>query len=143
MQQFTVPQFIEVENKIIGPVTTLQFVILLTVGIVIFILYKILAFTYFAIFALLLFGGGVVLAFLRVNGQPFHFFLLNILETWRRPALKVWDKEHSDAELRSHLKTPKIPVPIAKPRKEPLTSSRLTEIALIVDTGGVYSAEES
>lgn len=142
MNQFTVPQFIEVENKIIGPVTTRQFIILLTVGIVIFILYKILAFTYFAIFALLLFGSAVVLAFLRINGQPFHFFLLNLLETWRRPGLKVWDKERSDVELRSHLKSPKPPPTIPKPRKEPLTSSRLAEIALIVDTGGVYSAEE-
>lgn len=141
MNQFTVPQFIEVENKIIGPVTTRQFIILLTVGIVIFILYKILAFTYFAIAALLLFGGAVILAFLRINGQPFHFFLLNLLETWRRPGLKVWDKERSDADLRSHLKSPKPPPVIPKPRKEPLTSSRLAEIALTVDTGGVYSPE--
>ena len=33
MQQFTVPQFIDVEPKIIGPITTRQFLIFLAAGL--------------------------------------------------------------------------------------------------------------
>ena len=35
--QFVVPQFIEVEDKIFGPVTTRQFVVLLIGGLFVFI----------------------------------------------------------------------------------------------------------
>jgi len=40
MQQFTVPQFIDVEDKILGPITIRQFLILLVGCIVIFISYR-------------------------------------------------------------------------------------------------------
>ncbi len=141
MNQFTVPQFIDVEDKIIGPVTTRQFVIMLAVGLIIFILYKILAFLPFVISAVVLFGVGGTIAFIKINGQPFHFFLLNILQTWRSPNLQIWDKALADAQLREYIKTPPSPPKIVPPRKETLTSSRLTEISLVVDTGGVYTPE--
>ncbi|KKU13017.1 MAG: hypothetical protein UX17_C0030G0017 [Parcubacteria group bacterium GW2011_GWC2_45_7] len=141
MQQFVVPQFIDVEDKIIGPITTRQFIIMLVVGLAIFIFYKILAFIPFVISAILLFGAGGVIAFLRINGQPFHFFLLNVFQTSRRPKLKVWNKELTDAELRERLTAPLPPHPLPPPRKELLTTSRLNEIALVVDTGGVYTPE--
>ena len=40
--QFIVPQFIDVEDKIIGPVTTRQFVVLLAAGAMIVIDYQII-----------------------------------------------------------------------------------------------------
>lgn len=141
MNQFTVPQFIDVEDKIIGPITTRQFIIMLVTGLFIFILYKLLAFTPFVILALILFAAGGTLSFLKINGQPFHFFLLNLMQTWRSPALQIWDKTPSDAMLRLYMKS--VPPPPKPPpaRKEVLTSSRLAEISLIVDTGGVYTPE--
>lgn len=142
MQQFVVPQFIDVEDKIIGPITTRQFIILLVTGLIIFILYKILLFTYFVISGLIVLAFGGTLAFLRINGQPFHFFLLNLIQTLKKPNLRVWSKELSEAELREYLKAPpKIVLP-PKIKKEPLKSSKLAEIALILDTGGVYQGEE-
>jgi hypothetical protein len=142
MQQFVVPQFIDVEDKIIGPITTRQFIILLVTGLIIFILYKILLFTYFVIFDLATFALGGTLAFLRINGQPFHFFLLNFLQTSRKPKVRVWNKERTEAELREYMRfAPPPPLP-PKPRKEPLSQSKLTEVALIVDTGGIYTPED-
>ena len=141
MNQFTVPQFIDVEDKIIGPVTTRQFVIMLVTFLFIFILFKVLVFTPFLILSIILFGAGGTIAFARINGQPFHFFLLNLFQTWRSPALQIWDKTLSDGTLREYTHVvPPIPAPI-KPRKETLTTSRLTEISLIVDTGGSYTPE--
>ena len=142
MQQFTVPQFIDVEDKIIGPVTTRQFVILLVTFLFIFVFYKLFAFVPFVILALIMFGVGGTIAFIRINGQAFHFFLLNLFQTWRSPALQIWDKTVPDAILREYPHvTPPLPPPV-KPRKEILTSSRLSEISLIVDTGGAYTGEE-
>ena len=141
MQQFTVPQFIDVEDKIIGPVTTRQFIIMLVAALTIFIFYKLLAFTYFLIFSVIIFGVGGTIAFVRINGQPFHFFILNFLQSWRSPTLRIWDKTLPDAALKTFMaETPPAPQ-AATPRKETLTTSRLAEISLIVDTGGVYTEE--
>ena len=84
MEQFVVPQFIDVEDKIIGPVTTRQFVILLTAALIIFVAYK-LADTALFIFLLCLVGGfALILAFVKINGQPFHYFLLNHLFQYQK-----------------------------------------------------------
>lgn len=141
MNQFTVPQFIDVEDKIIGPVTSRQFVIMLVTFLFIFIFYKLFAFTPFLILAVIMFGAGGTIAFVRINGQPFHFFLLNIFQTWRSPHLQIWDKTVSDAKLREYVHvTAPLPPPV-KPRKEIIISSRLAEISLVVDTGGAYTPE--
>ena len=49
MEQFTVPQFIDVEDKVIGPITVRQFIILLFGGGFIFIAYRLSDFVLFLI----------------------------------------------------------------------------------------------
>jgi hypothetical protein len=141
MQQFVVPQFIDVEDKILGPLTTRQFVILLVAAIIDFILYKLLVFIYFVIFGLAVIALAGVLAFVKINGQPFHYFLLNLLQTARRPKLKIWDKELTTEELKRYLKPEEVKVVVPRPTKEPLVGTKLAELALIVDTGGAYKGE--
>jgi hypothetical protein len=141
MQQFVIPQFIDVEDKIIGPITTRQFIILLVMSIVLFILYRLATFTFFLIFGVPFFGLSVTVAFVKVNGQPFHFFLLNLIQTLRRPGLRVWNKELSLDEVRGYLKKEEVKVVVPRPIKEPLVATRLSELSLIVNTGGVYKGE--
>ncbi len=139
--QYVVPQFIDVEDKILGPLTTRQFLIaLVTLGID-FLLYRLLSFGFFLLLGLPTFLAGATLAFARVNGQPFHFFLLNLVQTGRRPNVRVWNKTLSDAVLRALIVRPPPPPPPAKVRKEPLSTSKLSELALIANTGGVYRPE--
>lgn len=139
MQQFTVPQFIDVENKIIGPLTTRQFLIILAAGIVGAIAYRLFDFTLFltigAIIALLT----VTFAFVRINGRPFHFFVLNLIQTLRRPGARVWQK-NPIAPLENLERT------FTKPEVKTVTKdfyrkSRLAELSLIVDTQGRYRGE--
>lgn len=140
--RYVVPQFIEIEDKIIGPLTVRQFLLLLgTVGIM-FIEYKLSDFGLFLAIGLPTFILGGVFAFFRVNGQPFHYFVLNMLQTFRRPGLRVWDKEYSDSELMALVKQPPPPPPPARIRKEPLAATKLTELSLVVNTGGVYNPED-
>ena len=49
---FTVPQFIEVESKVIGAITARQFMILLAGAILVGILYKLLSFWPFVFFSI-------------------------------------------------------------------------------------------
>ncbi len=139
--QYVVPQFIDVEDKILGPLTTRQFVIILsTVGID-FLAYRLFQFGFFLLIGIPVFIAGATLAFAKINGQPFHFFLLNLIQTGRRPAIRVWRKGVSDAELRALLAAPPPPAPPIKVRKEALTTSKLSELSLVVNTGGVYRPE--
>jgi len=142
MAQFVVPQFIDVEDKILGPITTRQFAIIMVTALVMFIIYKILYIWYALAIDVMLLAAALVLAFVRVNGQPFHYFLLNFFQTFRRPPIRVWNKELNDAEIIALSKVDIPPPPPPKVYKEAPTTSRLSQLALVVNTGGVYHPEE-
>ncbi|MFH1191993.1 MAG: hypothetical protein V1655_00805 [bacterium] len=142
MRQFVIPQFIDVETKIIGPVTVRQFLIMLITFGIIFITYKLCDFSLFIVAGFTQFAIGGMLAFLKVNGRPVHYFLLNFFETARRPKLKIWYKDFNNNELRQFLNKPKEEQPaLMIPQKEFIAQSRLSELSLIVDTGGAYRGE--
>jgi hypothetical protein len=137
-----VPQFIEVEDKILGPITTRQFVELLAGGLICFIMYRFLSFAYFAVGAVFVIGVDVVLAFAKVNGRPVHYFLLNFLQTAKRPKLRIWNREafvRQVQEVESGIQE-KVKE-IAK--KAPVSGSRLRDLSIVVNTGGVYQGEDS
>ncbi len=141
-QQYVVPQFIDVEDKIIGPITTRQFIIFLGTAFVIFILYKLFAFIAFIIISLPVAGGAIVFAFVRINGQPFHIFFLNLLQTNRRPPVRVWFKDVNDRELMAAISAPPKPPAKIVAIKEQITTSRLQELSLVANTGGVYNPDD-
>jgi hypothetical protein len=142
MDKFVVPQFIDAEDKILGPFTTRQFLIMLVDAFIIFILKATLDFAAFIMFSLVVFALGGTLAFMKVNGVAFHYFLLNFVQTMSRPGLRLWNKEYNDVELRAILREPPPPPPPRRVRKDVMTSSRLTELSLVVNTGGVYNPDE-
>lgn len=125
-----------------GPLTVRQFVILLFMALIMFVEYKAFDFTLFLLAAIVTFALGGTLAFFKVNGQPFHFFLLNLIQTFRKPQLRVWDKSHTTAELKSILTAPPPPPPKKRVVKTAVTTTRLSELSMIVNTGGVYNPEE-
>ena len=141
-EKFIVPQFIDKEDQILRPITVRQFLICLAAVLVIFIEYKIFSFGYFVAIALVTAAFAATFSFMKVNGQPFHVFFVNFLQTKTRPKLRVWDKRPLDAELRELLK-PLVTVVVQRTvRKEAPSRSRLRDLSLTVNTGGVYKAEE-
>jgi len=82
-----------------------------------------------------------VVAFVKINGQTFHYFVLNILQTVRRPGLRIWRKDFSKDEL-NYLRTQKPPEAEEKIEKKAARSEHIRDLALIVNTGGFYRPEE-
>ena len=141
-EQFVVPQFIDSEDKIFGPVTARQFIILMVAGLTSFALFKLLSFVPFLIISIPLICLSGIAAFVKINGQAFHYFFLNLLQTLKKPKLRVWQKVYKDAELREFMFS-KPPPPITHiTRKEFTATSRLQELTLVVNTGGVYKPED-
>jgi len=143
MQQFTVPQFIDVEDKIIGPLTTRQFLIMLAGAALIAICYKFFDFSLFISLAILIFAVCGIFAFFRINGRPFHFFVLNFIQTVKRPPLRIWNNDtialaavYGQSEKTENIIRPAMPT-------RAISSSRLSELSLIVDTRGAYKGEKN
>ena len=139
MQQFTVPQFIDVESKIIGPITTRQFLILLGGAVVIGISYKLFDFSLFLTIGIIVLIITAVFAFIKVNGRPFHYFVLNLTQTIRRPGIRVWNNRLTTIE--EMVETTFVKPEVKPEPKEFYQKSRLAELALIVDTKGRYKGE--
>ncbi len=141
MQQFTVPQFIDVEDKIIGPITARQFIIMLSGFMVMVILYRVLDFSAFLFFSLLIFAVTGVFAFFKVNGMAFHFFVLNLLQTYSKPFLRVWNNDYqkisSSVEPKAINREEFEDVEVKR-----IGSSHLAKLALIVDTQGSYKGKD-
>lgn len=141
-EQYVVPQFIDAEDKIFGPITARQFIILMITGMLIFLFFKLLPFVPFLIVGVPLLMLGGTIAFVRINGQAFHYFLLNLIQTFKKPHIRVWDKTISDAQVREYMREVAPVVPASFQHKASIGSSRLQELSLVVNTGGVYRPEE-
>jgi hypothetical protein len=142
MQQVVVPQFLDVEDKIMGPITVRQFLEMVVGAIIIAILYRLLDFSAFLVTGFIIFGITMIIAFAKINGQVFHIFLLNFFQTMRNPKLKIWKKIRTLKEIKEDLARPKeTEVAKVKIQRKTVSTSRLSEMALIIDTGGVYRGE--
>lgn len=93
--RFEVPQFIEVDDKIFGPLTWRQFLYLgggVGMSVVMFLIFPLVFFVLFGIPLALLAGA---LAFYQVNNRPFSFFLESIINYIRKQHIYFW-KQSSD-----------------------------------------------
>lgn len=138
--RFLVPQFLDIEPRIIGPVTIRQFLIMMYAAFVAFIIWKLLSDTYQNTALGLMFFHTillVILAFLKVNGQSFHYFILNIVRTFKKPRLRIWTKLKVSALPKEDV----IEEKLKHPTKALPAKSHLSDLSLMVDTGGAYNID--
>ena len=101
MDQFTVPQFIDREPKILGPITVRQFIICLAGFGLGFLAYKFSDIELFIVEAAAIAGIFGAFAFVKINGRPFHYFILALVGSKKRPSVRVWKKDSSQYKLKS------------------------------------------
>lgn len=92
MAQFTIPQFIEREAKIVGPFTFKQFIYIGGAGVILFLLYFIIPFAYFILAAIILLPLGLALATFKRGGIPLPTVLKNFFVQTISPKVYVWRK---------------------------------------------------
>ena len=142
MQQFVVPQFIDVEDKIFGPITTRQFLILLIAGGIIFVAKNLFDLALFALVIALVGGFALVLAFVKINGQTFHYFVLNIGQTLKKPGLRVWGKNLTNDELNYLRKLDSEEIIVEQKVQKKVERSHIRDLSLLVNTGGFYRPDD-
>jgi hypothetical protein len=103
--RFEVPQFIEVEAKIVGPLTWRQFVYVAGGAGLLVILYLSAPFSIFVMLGVPvgIFAGS--LAFHRVNNRPFSSFLEAVFNYALRSKLYLWKRSEMQSVI-THRETP-------------------------------------
>ena len=91
--QFRVPQFIDVEDKLFGPLTFKQFLYLLGCGAIAFVVYSLIPIRFIGfIFAMPIFAFGLALAFVQINNRPFISILEAAFNYYIKDRLYIWKK---------------------------------------------------
>ena len=91
--RFEVPQFIEIEDKVVGPLTFKQFVYIVGGGGLAFVLFAFLPKAVGIPLAGVVVLLAVALAFYKVNNKPFVFFIENFFKYVISGKLYIWKKE--------------------------------------------------
>jgi len=94
--QFTVPQFIEKEPKIVGPFTFKQFIFIGIAGGVCIFLYFTVPLPVFIITAAILLTAAFALAFLKIKGIPLPAVIKNFFFFLFKPKIYLWKKKGSN-----------------------------------------------
>lgn len=92
MAQFQVPQFIETEDKIIGPLTLKQFAYVGIAGLLAFALFFFLK-TIIWLFIVIIMGTvASIFAFIKYNGRPLSVVLISAISYLWKPRFFIWKK---------------------------------------------------
>ena len=137
MAQYQVPQFIELEDRIIGPLTLKQFLYLAFAGALLFVFWFLFVFYIWIIIALPIAALAATFAFLKINDRPFVYFFLAFVKYFTKPKLYIFSgpAEKEKAGSSPPVKE-KVEAAATAPREEKkITSSKLKELALNLDTG--------
>lgn len=97
MPQYSTPQFIDREQKVLGPLTIRQVVLFGAVALILFMLYFYVHLYILIGAAVVLISGALIIAFIKVNGRPLSSFLFSFLGyfttsrryTWRKTEAKT------------------------------------------------------
>ncbi len=131
--QYKVPQNIDKEDQIIGPLTLLQFGYLAIAGAIDFLSYKSLPFLLSLVIIVPLTLIALALAFVKVQDQPLIGFILALFSFARNPKVRVW-KKISERPIMKEEAAPK-PKPVVVPKKA-FDQQKISNITQILDTHG-------
>ncbi|PIP28136.1 MAG: hypothetical protein COX29_02740 [Candidatus Moranbacteria bacterium CG23_combo_of_CG06-09_8_20_14_all_35_22] len=123
---FNVPQFIDIEDKIVGPLTAKQLGWLGIAGVLLLIFWSTLTFSTFLPLAFITLGIFGALAFYRPYNQPLLNFLMSGVNFFLKPKIYVW-KRYYDS-MKAVKKTEKTTEEIIVKRKV-LDNKKLEELA--------------
>ena len=92
--RFKVPQNIDIEDRILGPLTMVQFIYAVIGGGICYVIYTVVPapFSYVLISPIALFV--FCLIFVKINERPFIIFLVSMLQFNMTPKQRVW--RHGD-----------------------------------------------
>jgi hypothetical protein len=131
--QYPVPQFTDVEDKIIGSLTVRQFGIIFAAGVLVFLVYTVTkSIPVLIIFAIIIGIPALAIAFAKVNGRPMYKMFPYILNFLTRPRVLVFHKDAQNFSGDEKVKNIEVVVPIEKKISKETAQSRIKEVNAIL-----------
>lgn len=131
--QFKVPQNIDMEDRIIGPLTLTQFFYLLFGGVILYILFNKLVLSGFSflfwILAIPIGTFSFAMAFVKIQDRPFPSFFFAMLKYMATPRARVWQHYTRPNQVKPKVTAPK---PANAPKKS-FDTVRVNELAQVMD----------
>lgn len=126
--RFKVPQFIDIEDKIFGPLTFKQFIYLAGGAGLVYLLFTILPFFLAALFGIPLALFALALAFYKINEKPFINAVEAFFKFHTRSKLYLWHKgEPKKSEVATQAAA------IGAQKRAVLTESKLKTLSWSLD----------
>lgn len=117
--QYQVPQFIDTEDKVVGPLSLRQFAYVGIAVVVSAIGYFLLQTWLAVIIAIILIGGSLAISFIKINGRPLIKIVVAAANYYWKPQTYIWKPDQPPVQ--HHRPTPTVrelaPVPVRKPVK--------------------------
>ena len=132
--QFKVPQKIDIEDKIVGPLTMVQFVYAVVGGGAGYLLLNAFPSPVNWVLAIPVLIFTFCVVFIKINGRPFGHFLRNALVYATSPKTRLWHKGNSNirVEIYQPAKT-QVADPYASKR---YSKDQIEKVAEIIDKRG-------
>ncbi|KKQ53037.1 MAG: hypothetical protein US70_C0006G0007 [Parcubacteria group bacterium GW2011_GWD2_38_11] len=133
-----VPQYIDVEDKIAGPLTAKQLGWIIGLGIILLVLWNMVPAPVFFILGIPLTILFVALAFYRPYGQPLGSFVIFGIMYFFRPKVYIW-KRTPERIVNAVVKTQTATAVVADKH---ISSQSLRDLAQLLDSEGMTSNTE-
>jgi hypothetical protein len=138
--QFKVPQNIDLQDKVIGPMTMIQFLYVLGGGVADYLLFiAIGSGVVFWVLAIPIALIALALAFLKIQEQPLSHFITAGLVYYNRPKQRRWQRSGSNVMTVRDL--PQTKKKVVMPTKRVVTKSELEKLAYTLDTHNPQQAK--
>ncbi len=134
--QYPVPQFTEVEDKLIGSLSLKQFFILFSAGIMIFAGYSATKSVAALVILFLIFGlPAVGMAFIKINARPIYKQIPSLLKFFTAPRKLIFHKEASSFSASVKIKNVELNKEEARPPalSQGDTRTRIREVQEILE----------
>jgi hypothetical protein len=126
--QYQVPQFIETEDKVVGPFSLRQFAYVGAAAVVSGVAYFLLQTWLFVIIFIVLVGGALALSFIKINGRPLVKVAMSAFNFYWKPQMYVWKPDHPVA---------------AQQHRAPVVERELPPIASIASGSSLHKSWEN
>lgn len=131
--QYKVPQNIDMQDKIVGPLTLIQFIYLMAGGMLTYVLLNTLPMKIFVLTGLPVAILSLALAFLKIQDQPFSKFLVSLVFYIARPKERFWHKDPQQEKFRSEMEVKEKSKKNESIVDKPVEKSQLEELAQKLD----------
>lgn len=131
--QFQIPQFIEEEDKLFGPLTFKQFIYVAGGAGAVFIIYVLIPWRWLAFLIIVPVGTlAGLLAFKPINNRPFELLLEAAFHFISRDKLYLWRREYQEEAKRSANAEAQVSTATEEPKQK---ESKLDEISWNLEVG--------